>query len=202
MMKGAVHSLLSGHIRKKSIFVLNGGKLHGQTQNETMLSISTMYQNDMDQIKALEQADLPESKSNSSKWTNYKRSDPNLNYNQLQRKNTGNAAMYGQQQQRLQGQHRPNQMHSQYDNRIWKGLSWRHVINAVKHEMFPVLGSSLESCIESTTLDLQDLSEDAADRVIKALHGKRKLNTKEAANIKYLVQRAREYKANGEHRPS
>ena len=37
-------------------------------------------------------------------------SSPNLNYNQFQQNNMGNAAMYAQQQQPPQGQYRPNQM--------------------------------------------------------------------------------------------
>ena len=83
--KEKLHGKLTGHVKKKSIFVQNGGKLDGQTQNETMRRLSSMYQNDMDQVKALEDARkkaaimkynkfrLPEPKSNPSKWTDYKK---------------------------------------------------------------------------------------------------------------------------------
>jgi len=83
--KGKLHGKLSGHVKKKSIFVQNGGKLDGQTQNDTMRRLSSMYQNDMDQVKALEAARkkartleynkfrLPEPKHNPAKWTNNRR---------------------------------------------------------------------------------------------------------------------------------
>merc|ERR1719433_415500 len=83
--KGKLHGKLSGHVKKKSIFVQNGGKLDGQTQNDTMRRLSSMYQNDMDQVNALEAARkkartleynkfrLPEIKHNPAKWTNNRR---------------------------------------------------------------------------------------------------------------------------------
>merc|ERR1719242_636991 len=88
--KGKLHGKLSGHVKKKSIFVQNGGKLDGQTNNETMRRLSSMYQNDLGQISALEAArrkaamlkynkfKLPDPKANPTKWTNKKFKDNNF----------------------------------------------------------------------------------------------------------------------------
>merc|ERR1719203_347482 len=85
--KGTLHGKLSGHVKKKSIFVQNGGKLDGQTNNETMRRLSSMYQTDLGQISALEAArrkaatlkynkfTLPDPKANPTKWTNKKFKD-------------------------------------------------------------------------------------------------------------------------------
>merc|ERR1719419_692283 len=82
--KGALHGKLMGHVKKKSIFVQNGGRLDGQTQNDTMRRLSSMYQDDMNQVKALQEArkkaailkynkfKLP-AVTNSNKWTNNRR---------------------------------------------------------------------------------------------------------------------------------
>ena len=55
--KGALHGKLRGHVKQRSIFISNGGKLdNNQPQNETMRRLSSMYQNDQQQVKAMEEA--------------------------------------------------------------------------------------------------------------------------------------------------
>jgi len=55
--KGALHGKLRGHVKQRSIFISNGGKLdQNQPQNETMRRLSSMYQNDQAQVKAMEEA--------------------------------------------------------------------------------------------------------------------------------------------------
>jgi len=81
--KGALHGKLRGHVKQRSIFIAKGGKLDGdQPQNETMRRLSSMYQDQQEQVKALEEARkkaailkynkfrLPEiNKANKRKWT-------------------------------------------------------------------------------------------------------------------------------------
>merc|ERR1719242_1265517 len=74
--KGKLHGKLSGHVKKKSIFVQNGGKLDGQTNNETMRRLSSMYQNDLGQISALEAA---RRKAAVLKYNKFKLPDPKAN---------------------------------------------------------------------------------------------------------------------------
>ena len=80
--KGALHGKLRGHVKQRSIFISNGGKLEGQPQNDTMRRLSSMYQTQQDQVKAMEDARkkaailkynkfrLPEiNNTNKRKWT-------------------------------------------------------------------------------------------------------------------------------------
>lgn len=81
---------------------------------------------------------------------------------------------------------------------IPRDLKWYHVVNAVKHEMFPLMSTSMQSAIETLQIDPEDLSQETTDRVIAALHDKRSLSTMEVAEIKKVVQRTKEYKERGE----
>ena len=86
---------------------------------------------------------------------------------------------------------------------IWKALNWNHIVNAVKHDMFPLMATSMESAVESLRVDqnsltVDKLDDDAVQRVIDKMHQKRKLSTKEVEHIKMVVQRARDYTENGD----
>ena len=83
---------------------------------------------------------------------------------------------------------------------ISRKLGWKEVAHAVRHDMFPVMATSMEAVISSlpTDFDVEDLSDKSTERVISRLHEKRKLSTMEVAQIKDLVQRTRDYKENGE----
>eukprot|EP00484_Ammonia_sp_Unknown_P022348 CAMPEP_0197044232 /NCGR_PEP_ID=MMETSP1384-20130603/20332_1 /TAXON_ID=29189 /ORGANISM="Ammonia sp." /LENGTH=1020 /DNA_ID=CAMNT_0042475657 /DNA_START=88 /DNA_END=3150 /DNA_ORIENTATION=- len=54
--KADLHGKLGGHVKQRSIFIASGGKLEGQPQNDTMRRLSSMYQTQQEQVKALEDA--------------------------------------------------------------------------------------------------------------------------------------------------
>eukprot|EP01084_Bolivina_argentea_P263109 445206_1 len=53
--KGALHGKLRGHVKQRSIFIANGGKIDDKTMN-TMRRLSSMYFNQQSQVKAMEDA--------------------------------------------------------------------------------------------------------------------------------------------------
>eukprot|EP00483_Globobulimina_turgida_P000063 UN00063 len=56
-MKEGLHGKLRGHVKQRSIFIANGGKLDdGKPINNTMRRLSTMYQTEQSQITAMEEA--------------------------------------------------------------------------------------------------------------------------------------------------
>jgi len=81
---------------------------------------------------------------------------------------------------------------------LFRKLSWQHVATAVKHEMFPVLSTSMQSSMESVQFDAEDFGKGTTARIIGALHEKRRLSTMEVAAIEDLVKRTADYKKNGE----
>eukprot|EP01084_Bolivina_argentea_P319845 554821_1 len=80
--KGALHGKLRGHVKQRSFFIANGGKVDKhQPQTDTMRRLSSMYQDQQSQVKALEEArkkaailkynkfQLPSiNKANKNKW--------------------------------------------------------------------------------------------------------------------------------------
>ena len=82
---------------------------------------------------------------------------------------------------------------------ISRKIGWKEVCYAVRHDMFPVMATSMEAALATLSdIDPQDFSPLTVDRVIGALHEKRKLSTMEVAAIKKLVERTRDYKEEGE----
>ena len=71
---------------------------------------------------------------------------------------------------------------------ISRKIGWKHVAQAVRHDMFPVMATSMEAALATLSdIDSEDLSPKTVDRVIAALHEKRKLSTMEVAAIKKLL---------------
>eukprot|EP01084_Bolivina_argentea_P253693 426264_1 len=56
--KGALHGKLRGHVKQRSIFIANGGKIDDKSAdvNNTMRRLSSMYQDTQSQAKAMEDA--------------------------------------------------------------------------------------------------------------------------------------------------
>merc|ERR1712176_671356 len=86
--KGALHGKLKGHVKQRSIFIANGGKVDDKSANPTMRRLSSMYQDEQSQVanalkKAREKAMLqynkfklpPVDKSQRSKWADYSNVD-------------------------------------------------------------------------------------------------------------------------------
>lgn len=86
--KGALHGKLKGHVKQRSIFIANGGKVDDKNTNATMRRLSSMYQDEQSQVanalkKAREKAMLqynkfklpPVDKSQRSKWADYSNVD-------------------------------------------------------------------------------------------------------------------------------
>ena len=68
-------------------------------------------------------------------------------------------------------------------------LNWQHIVNAVKHEMFPKLGAAIDACAD----DLADLSKETVIRLIERLKKKSALSHREVQYIRDLVKRARQF---------
>ena len=95
---------------------------------------------------------------------------------------------------------------------ISRKIGWKEVCHAVRHDMFPVMATSMEAAIAELTsknavdsadpkrgqFDILDLSVETVDRVIVALHEKRPLSTMEVSAINKLLNRTRWYKEEGE----
>ena len=88
----------------------------------------------------------------------------------------------------------PNDKHLRAINSGGNTLKWHTVAEAVNHELYPLiatsLGEAVEELIESKTLKSGDLSDNATDLVIEKLKTKKVLFSKEIEYIKGLVQRA------------
>ena len=75
-------------------------------------------------------------------------------------------------------------------------MNWRHIIEALNHELYPVIGTaagqSVDDLVERGSLNEDDLSEEAVDKVVGVLKDKKKgLINKEIDAIKQLVARAK-----------
>ena len=79
-------------------------------------------------------------------------------------------------------------------------LRWQHIVNAVKHEMFPMMAASMAKAIgeEDCAVNLShpDISVDALNAVLNALKKKRVLSNKEVLYIHRLVDRAERFSRN------
>ena len=73
----------------------------------------------------------------------------------------------------------------------YPSISWQHIAQCVKHEMYPLLGTKIAS-VDCLSLYMHDLSEGAVTAVTTAL--KNKVSTREVQYIKEVVQRAKEFK--------
>ena len=69
-------------------------------------------------------------------------------------------------------------------------LTWQHIVNAVRHEMFPVMSARLMECVVSVALSDADLSEEAVKRVLGQL---KKRSNRAVQYIRGLVARARAF---------
>ena len=63
-----------------------------------------------------------------------------------------------------------------------QSLTWRHIVSAVKHEMYPMMAAAIEKCADGA---------DSVDAVLEKLKKKRALSNNEVRYIRHLVERAR-----------
>eukprot|EP01084_Bolivina_argentea_P132096 233106_1 len=92
-------------------------------------------------------------------------------------------------------------------------MSWDHILEAIKHEMYPKLSSAIKSIInysnnqqnmqvneddEKNTIkiELYDLTDKSRDNVIEFLKEKRKLKIEERKYLYGLINRARSFNPN------
>ena len=79
-------------------------------------------------------------------------------------------------------------------------VDWFGIVNAVKHELYPLMGISLagvvQELIDKKSLKFCKIDENATEQVIEQLQKVRRVNNKEVDIIKYIVHRAR-YSAPG-----
>ena len=82
------------------------------------------------------------------------------------------------------------------------GMNWHRIAQCVKHEMFPMMGTSMESAVEmlkvENCLDLTDFGEQTVETVIVTMRRQRIVSHGEVDCIKSIVARAREFELNGE----
>ena len=82
---------------------------------------------------------------------------------------------------------------------ISRKIGWKEVVHALRHDLFPVMATSMESALSTLIgVEAEDLSVETVDRVIVALHEKRPLSTMEVSAINKLLNRTRWYKEEGE----
>ena len=78
-------------------------------------------------------------------------------------------------------------------------IEWKHVIQCIRHEMSPLISTSLEAALTSLVFGnadspkMKDLSATFVDRVLNAMAQSLTLSNKEATYIKFAVQRAIKY---------
>ena len=76
-------------------------------------------------------------------------------------------------------------------------VSWHHLVAAVKHELFPKMGTAMDAAIEGLKdedkLNVMDLGEAAVYKVIERLKEKRKMTASQVAYIKGMVSRATKF---------
>ena len=79
-------------------------------------------------------------------------------------------------------------------------IRWQHIVNAVKHEMFPMMAASMAKAIgeEDCVVNLHhhNISTDALKAVLGALKKKRALSNEEVQYIRRLVDSARHFSWN------
>ncbi len=81
-------------------------------------------------------------------------------------------------------------------------VSWFHIATALKHELFPKMGTAMDAVIErlkekenGNKLNVMDLGDSAMKEVIKGLKEKRKMTSSQLVYIKKMVQRAKQFMA-------
>ena len=71
------------------------------------------------------------------------------------------------------------------------GLSWSHIVEAVKHEMSPMMSTKIYQVVEELALLRNtDFREEVVDKVVAALKKKCLLTNRQITYICSLVQRA------------
>ncbi len=78
-----------------------------------------------------------------------------------------------------------------------ESVSWFHLATALKHELFPKMGTAMDAVVErlkeEDKVNVMDLGESAVDKVIERLKKKRKMTSSQLAYIKAMVLRAKEF---------
>ncbi len=73
-------------------------------------------------------------------------------------------------------------------------VSWPHIVTAVKHEIFPQMGTAMDAVVErlkeEEMFNLMDLEKTAVDKVVEKLKEKRKVTSSQLAYIEAMVLRA------------
>ena len=81
---------------------------------------------------------------------------------------------------------------------ISKYLTWNHIAEALKHQMYPLIGTTMQSAIDGLESDksfkIEDISPTALDIVITRMQKQKKLSNKEVDFIKNVLRRANEFK--------
>eukprot|EP01083_Nonionella_stella_P010100 28889_1 len=76
-------------------------------------------------------------------------------------------------------------------------LNWKHLVQCIKHEMWPVLASVIEGMLDtkkytgSVIIDIDDLSDKCTNNVIQTLKKERRLPKEECDYLKQLIIRAK-----------
>eukprot|EP01084_Bolivina_argentea_P010038 18723_1 len=76
-----------------------------------------------------------------------------------------------------------------------KGLNWMNITNCVNQELYPKLGSAIQSIIthDEFKIKFYDLSNRWIDKIIDTLKTKRHLDIEERLYLRKLCQRAQEF---------
>ena len=76
-------------------------------------------------------------------------------------------------------------------------MSWHHIVSAVKHEMFPKMGTTMDAVINDLENEDEmefhgnDLGKKAVETVIEGMKEKRKMTASQVTYIEGLVERAK-----------
>ena len=78
--------------------------------------------------------------------------------------------------------------------------SWSNIANCVKHEMYPKLGSTIQSIVDRDANGLYNVVDDkSTDQMMETLKNDRHLAAEERVYIRKLIQRAMERDDEKEH---
>eukprot|EP01083_Nonionella_stella_P221520 791352_1 len=81
-------------------------------------------------------------------------------------------------------------------------LSWNHLIECIKHEMWPKLASVIQAMVnnddekQNGMIDADDVSDDCVRNIIDVLKTKRHLPSEECEYLKQLIARAKQFDPN------
>ena len=77
-------------------------------------------------------------------------------------------------------------------------LTWNHIAEALRHQMYPLIGTTMHSTIDGLKSDesfmIENISPTALDIVIPTMQKQKKLSNKEVEFIKNVLRRANEFK--------